>query len=205
MDLQNLKERKVEVVVLVLVVLVLLWGLYTMKKRKSVVKEETKENVVIGRGSLEQTKSGKKEAARQQANAQNVNKIVEHTFYFEGEGKVKHVLGNYTAYRKFLKQKESDDKKALKADKVIEAAKKEAAIVVEPEVKRKLTYKEKIEFEGLEKEMEKLTKENSDLTNKLMDPTSTAEDIKQMSLRMSEIANLLEIKENRWLELSELA
>ena len=76
MDLQNLKERKVEVVVLVLVVLVLLWGLYTMKKRKSEVKEETKENVVIGRGSLEQTKSGKKEAARQQANAQNVNKIV---------------------------------------------------------------------------------------------------------------------------------
>jgi ATP-binding cassette subfamily F protein uup len=134
-----------------------------------------------------------------------LDKIVEHTFYFEGEGKVKDVLGNYTAYRKFLKQKESDDKKALKADKVIEAAKKEAAIVVEPEVKRKLTYKEKIEFEGLEKEMEKLTKENSDLTNKLMDPTSTADDIKQMSLRMSEIANLLEIKENRWLELSELA
>ena len=130
-----------------------------------------------------------------------LDKIVEHTFYFEGEGKIKDVLGNYTAYRKFLKEKESDQRKENKAEKEKQnQAKTEISI---PQEKQKLTYKEKIEFESLEKEMEVLMAENTEITEKMNAGITDTEEMKILSLRMSEIANLLEVKENRWLELSE--
>jgi len=131
-----------------------------------------------------------------------LDKIVEHTFYFEGEGKIKDVLGNYTAYRKYLKQADSDLKKANKIEKdKLEA--KQPIIEEIVEEKKKLTYKEKIEFETLEKEMEALSKENTAIAEELNVGVTDTEKIKSLSMRMSEIANLIEIKENRWLELSE--
>lgn len=133
-----------------------------------------------------------------------LDKIVEHTFYFEGEGQIKDVLGNYTAYRKFLKQDEVDKKKAskkIKDNSVTNAPKVEEA----PKEKKKLTYKEKIEFDSLEKEMESLNIENAEITDRLNSGITDTEEMKKVSLRMSEIANLLETKENRWLELSEFA
>ena len=130
-----------------------------------------------------------------------LDKIVEHTFYFEGEGKIKDVLGNYTAYRKYLKQEETDKKKATKIakDKVVI----ETKIIETPQEKKKLSYKEKIEFKDLEKDMAKLESENTDIAKKLNSGITDTEEIKKLSLRMSEIANLLETKENRWLVLSE--
>jgi len=132
-----------------------------------------------------------------------LDKIVEHTFYFEGEGQIKDVLGNYTAYRKYLKQEEADKKKATKKSKenIAIAPKVEEA----PKEKKKLSYKEKIEFDGLEKDMESLNKENSDIAEQLNSGITDTEEIKKLSLRMSEIANALATKEDRWLELSEFA
>lgn len=130
-----------------------------------------------------------------------LDKIVEHTFYFEGEGKIKDVLGNYTAYRRYLKQEESDQKKANKAAK--DKAVIDTKIIETPQEKKKLSYKEKIEFEDLEKDMAKLETENSGIAEKLNSGITDTEEIKKLSLRMSEISNLLETKENRWLELSE--
>ena len=131
-----------------------------------------------------------------------LDKIVEHTFYFEGEGKIKDVLGNYTAYRKYLKQEEADKKKANKTSKgksVISTSK----VVEAPKEKKKLSYKEKIEFDALEKDMESLNKENSAIAEQLNAGITDAEEMKKVSLRMSEISNLLATKEDRWLELSE--
>jgi len=132
-----------------------------------------------------------------------LDKIVEHTFYFEGEGQIKDVLGNYTAYRKYLKQEEIDKKKASKKSKenITIAPKVEEA----PKEKKKLSYKEKIEFDELEKDMESLNKENSEIAEKLNSGVTDTEEIKKLSLRMSEIANSLATKEDRWLELSEFA
>ncbi len=128
-----------------------------------------------------------------------MDKLVEHTFYFEGDGKVKDIIGNYTKYRTFLKQKESEkrkEKKVLKAEE-----KKE---VVSDTPKKKLSYKEKQEFENLEQELENLATENQTIVDQLNEGLD-ADKMKELSLRLSEIARLIEEKEDRWLELSEYA
>lgn len=130
-----------------------------------------------------------------------LDKIVEHTFYFEGEGQIKDVLGNYTAYRKYLKQDEADKKKASKKAKSNTEA--NTPVIEVPKEKTKLSYKEKIEFDTLEKDMESLNKENSTIAEQLNAGITDTEEIKKLSLRMSEIANSLATKEDRWLELSE--
>ncbi|HIP35681.1 MAG TPA: ABC transporter ATP-binding protein [Crocinitomix sp.] len=129
-----------------------------------------------------------------------LDKIVDHTFYFEGNGKIKDILGNYTTYRQLLKDKQSQQRKL---DKAIKNKEKTDLIVDQPKEKTKLSYKEKIEFEQLEKEITALEKENAKIVNQLNDGITETEKIKALSLRMSEIAKLLEEKENRWLELSE--
>ncbi len=128
-----------------------------------------------------------------------LDKIVDHTFYFEGDGQIKDILGNYTAYRQFLKEKQYANRQQEK----IQKAKTETKVVEEPKAKTKLTYKEKIEFEKLEQDLAALETENKKIVDQLNDGVSDAEEMKTLSLRMSEIANELEIKENRWLELSE--
>jgi ATP-binding cassette subfamily F protein uup len=133
-----------------------------------------------------------------------LDKIVGHTFYFEGNGKIKDVLGNYTAYRKFLKEREANEKLENKKSEEKKEANK-SKVVEAPVEKKKLSYKEKIEYEGLEKEMEDLSTENTTIAEKMNSGITDTEEIKKMSLRMSEIATLLETKENRWLELSEYA
>ncbi|MCC7453745.1 MAG: ABC-F family ATP-binding cassette domain-containing protein, partial [Crocinitomix sp.] len=75
-----------------------------------------------------------------------LDKLVDHTLYFKGEGEVKDILGNYTAYREYLKQDELEVKKTEKEDR---EKVKVVAPIVEPEKKKaKLSYKEKVEFEG---------------------------------------------------------
>lgn len=128
-----------------------------------------------------------------------LDKIVEHTFYFEGEGKIKDIFGNYTAYRSYLKEKVSADRQAEKKEK----EKQQKVSTPEVKEKKKLSYKEKMEFESIEKEMEALESENLQIADKMNNTNLTSEVIKDLSLRMAEIAQLIEEKENRWLELSE--
>jgi ATP-binding cassette subfamily F protein uup len=130
-----------------------------------------------------------------------LDKIVDHTFYFEGEGKIKDVLGNYTAYRAFLKSRQTEQRQLNKDAKAEQKSNVES--IEADKAKTKLTYKEKIEFEKLEKEIQLLEQENAELIAKLNAGISEGEEMKKLSLRMSEVANLLAEKENRWLELSE--
>ncbi len=131
-----------------------------------------------------------------------LDKIVDHTFYFEGNGQIKDILGNYTNYRQFLKEKQSQQRQLDKAIK--EKAKTENKIE-EQKTKTKLSYKEKIEFEQLEKDIAKLEQENHKIVEQLNAGITDTEQMKTLSLRMSEIAQELEKKENRWLELSEFS
>ena len=130
-----------------------------------------------------------------------LDKIVDHTFYFEGNGHIKDILGNYTTYRQFLKDKQSDQRKLNKAAK--DNAKVEEKLAETVKEKIKLSYKEKIEFEQLEKDIKALEIENAEIVKQLNEGISDTQKMKELSLRMSEIAQSLEQKENRWLELSE--
>ena len=70
--------------------------------------------------------------------------------------------------------------------------------------KRQLSYKEKREFEILEKEIADLNKEKVMVTEKLNNGSTPFEELQQFSIRIGEITRLLDEKEFRWLELSEL-
>lgn len=130
-----------------------------------------------------------------------LDKLVEHTFYFEGEGRVKDILGNYTAYRKFLKNKDSEAKKAAKTAKAAPEVKTET--VETPQEKKKLSYKEQQEYNGLENEIAELEKERDELTQQLNAGGQNSEEVNAMAKRLGEIGQLIEDKEMRWLELSE--
>jgi ATP-binding cassette subfamily F protein uup len=69
--------------------------------------------------------------------------------------------------------------------------------------KKRLSYKEKREFELLEKEMEELTKEKSILTEKINGGYLPFDELQRLSVRAAEVSQLLDEKELRWLELSE--
>lgn len=126
-----------------------------------------------------------------------MDRLVDHLFVFEGEGVIRDFPGNYTQYR--LEQSRSDNKSATKQ----EAAKPaEPAPTAAP--KRQLTFKEKREFETLEQELSDLAKEKETVTAKLSNPDLPYNDIQQFSQRIVEITRLLDEKEMRWLELSEI-
>ena len=71
--------------------------------------------------------------------------------------------------------------------------------------KKKLSFNEKREFEQIEKEIPKLEKEKEEITAQMSNPSLPYDDLQKLSNRITEITNLLEEKEMRWLELSELA
>jgi ATP-binding cassette subfamily F protein uup len=133
-----------------------------------------------------------------------LDKLVDHTLYFKGEGEVKDILGNYTAYREYIKQKELDAKKTVKEDR--EKVKVVVPIVDEPEKKKaKLSYKEKVEFEGLEKEIERLGDLRNELTEKLNSGNLDGNLASKIAIELNLVALDIDKKEQRWLELAELA
>ena len=134
-----------------------------------------------------------------------LDKLVDHTFYFKGEGEIKDIIGNYTAYREYLKQEVVDERIENQAAKE-KAKEAPVKVTVEPEKKRiKLSYKEQVEFDGLEGEIEKLVQEREDLMNKLNSGELSGDDASKTALRLNQVAAEIEHKEGRWLELAEFA
>jgi ATP-binding cassette subfamily F protein uup len=127
-----------------------------------------------------------------------MDRLVDHLFVFEGEGFIRDFPGNYSQYRLWLKDKEDDEVGSLKSD-----VRKEAPIQEPIAEKRKLSYKEKREFEQLQQEIAALENERRTLTEQLNNGQLPFDQLQQMSTRISEITSLLDKKELRWLELSE--
>ena len=127
-----------------------------------------------------------------------MDKMVDHLFVFKGEGELKDITGNYTAYR-------SVQQKMARAEKRQESVETPTPEKQKTEVKekKKLSYKEKVEFESLEGEMEKLETEKAELTEVLSNPEATNDDLMKAGERLSVVVAELEEKEFRWLELSE--
>lgn len=130
-----------------------------------------------------------------------MDKIVDHLLVFHGEGEIKDFPGNYTQFREWesLKPKELADNKNNTSD----TEKKEKREFV-GEQRRKKTYKEKCEFERLEKEIAALEEEQKSIEEALCSGTLPIDELTEKSKRLPIIKDELEEKEMRWLELSEI-
>ena len=130
-----------------------------------------------------------------------MDKIVDHLLVFRGEGEIKDFPGNYTQFREWesLKPKELAESKNNAADN----EKKEKREFV-GEQRRKKTYKEKCEFERLEKEIVALEEEQKTIEEALCSGTLSIDELTEKSKRLPLVKDELEEKEMRWLELSEI-
>lgn len=125
-----------------------------------------------------------------------MDRLVDHLFVFEGEGTIRDFPGNYSQYREWEKQKESEQaeiKTEVKKAEPVGASKK------------KLSYKEQREFEMLEKELQGLENERKTMYEQMSSPDLPFEKLQQYAERINEINQLIDEKELRWLELSEVA
>lgn len=130
-----------------------------------------------------------------------MDKIVDHLLVFRGEGEINDFPGNYTQFREWesLKPKELADNKNNTSD----TEKKEKREFV-GEQRRKKTYKEKCEFERLEKEIAALEEEQKSIEEALCSGTLPIDELTEKSKRLPILKDELEEKEMRWLELSEI-
>ena len=127
-----------------------------------------------------------------------MDKLVDHLFIFEGTGNIRDYNGSYSEYRIELEEKEAAKQKA-KTQEV-----KEAKAAAESASKKKFSYKEKLEFENLEKDIARLEAEKAKLTESLSSGESDHNQLREWSERMQTIIHEIDEKSMRWLELSEL-
>ena len=128
-----------------------------------------------------------------------LDETVDQLFVFEGDGKVKGFMGNYSQYREYLENKTKEEKREQAAQKQeTRAAEKPAT-----ERKKKRTYKEQQEYEQLARDIEALETEKKELTARLEQQLDYQE-LEKIGNRISEITDLIDEKELRWLELDEI-
>ena len=130
-----------------------------------------------------------------------MDKVVDHLLVFKGDGEIKDFPGNYTQYREWLslQPKESSKPKEAPAAKVSNQNRDS-----QPVGKRRMSFKEKREFEQLEKEIEQLEKEQQMIEEALCSGTLSVEELTEKSKRLPQLKDELDEKSMRWLELSEI-
>ncbi|MFQ9315383.1 ABC-F family ATP-binding cassette domain-containing protein [Dysgonomonas mossii] len=132
-----------------------------------------------------------------------MDKVVDHLLAFQGSARIKDFPGNYTQYREWkevqeLLEKEKEHAAKPKEEKVQQAQPKN-------DEKKKLSFKEKREFEELDALIPQLEEEKANLENELSSGTLSTDELLQKSNRISQLIEAIEEKTMRWLELSELA
>lgn len=133
-----------------------------------------------------------------------MDKVVDHLLVFKGEGEIQDFPGNYTQYREWcrLQPKTEGERAEKKATKP--TAKEQTSATQKKEGKRKMTYKEKREYEQLTKELEQLENEQKALEEALCSGQLSVEELTEKSKRLPEIKDEIDEKEMRWLELAEI-
>ncbi len=135
-----------------------------------------------------------------------MDRLVDHLFVFEGDGVIKDFPGNYSQYR--LWKDEEENKIQGTRVKPARAGTDEAQESIDSKpvtgnLPKRLSYKEKKEFELLEKEIAELNREKEVITKKFSEGGLSFEELQRFSQRIGEISSLIDVKELRWLELSE--
>lgn len=128
-----------------------------------------------------------------------MDRCVEHTFVFMGDGVIKDFPGNYSEYRAW---KEAHEKEEATVQKQKAESKPAKPRNNNRDNSQKLTFKEKREFEDLTESIERLTKEKEELFN-LFNSGEQIDDVATKASRFEEVKDLLDEMELRWLELSE--
>lgn len=129
-----------------------------------------------------------------------MDKIIDHLLVFEGQGRIKDFPGNYTQYREWASLQPQEKAPTASNSKEDSDPKKN----YRNDTKRKLSYKEKREFEQLEEEIIQLEEEQKSLEDALSGSELSVEEITEKSKRLASLKNQLDEKSFRWLELSEL-
>jgi len=130
-----------------------------------------------------------------------MDKLADQLFILTGEGDVKLYTGMYTDYREEEKEREKAESKAESKKEIQATAPAQTAPV---QAKKKISYKEKFEFETLEKDIASLEKKKAALTEKFSTGITDNDEIVKLSAELGEITKQLDAKQLRWLELSEI-
>lgn len=129
-----------------------------------------------------------------------MDKMVDHLFVFNGSGNIKDIVGNYSDYRKIQKEELLEEKREERSQK----QEIEAPVIVEtPKEKRKLSYKEQQEYNGLESQIEKLEARKDELTAQLGSGTLSGDEIVKAGEELSQVVAELEEKTDRWIYLAD--
>ena len=141
-----------------------------------------------------------------------LDRLVDHLFIFCGDGVIKDFIGSYSEYREYIKEYEARQKAASRAEEKAKNAEKaksgrqgqgaSSGGRTGTEAKRKLTYKEQRELEQIEKDLEALNSEKSELETAITGGTLPYDRLQQASERIGKLISLIDEKESRWLELS---
>lgn len=127
-----------------------------------------------------------------------MDKVVDHILVFKGEGEIQDFPGNYTQFREWNSLKPIEQKPEEKKEKP-------AAKDYRNNEKKKLSYKEKREFEALDEDISKLEQQIKDLEEEICSGKLTVEDLTTKSMLLPSLKEELDEKSMRWLELSELS
>lgn len=138
-----------------------------------------------------------------------MDKVVDHLLVFKGEGEIQDFPGNYTQYREWSRMQAKDEAEQAKPAKGGNApAESDGAGTAMRDAnfenKRKMSYKEKREYEQLTQEIDALTEEQKKLEEELCSGNLSVEELTEKSKRLPEIKDELDEKEMRWLELAEM-
>ncbi len=126
-----------------------------------------------------------------------MDKVVDHLLVFKGGGEVQDFPGNYTQYRQWSQLSSQTEVKSAPAEKKEKPAYRN-------ETKRKLSYKEKTEFEQLGKDIAALEAEQAEIEAQLSSGALSVDEITEKSKRLPILKDELDEKSMRWLELSEI-
>ena len=133
-----------------------------------------------------------------------MDRIVDHVLAFEGEGKIKEFVGNFSEYREHLKSEDKNSKPETPKVEKVETPKEveTSTINATQTTKKKLSFKAQRELETIEKEMPKLEEKRAEILEQLNNE-SDYDIISKLSSQLETISEKLEEFEMRWLELQE--
>ena len=134
-----------------------------------------------------------------------MDKVVDHLLVFRGNADIKDFPGNYTQYREWKEVQDQLEKEAEAARRAGIAPTMEKTSRPEKEQKKKLTFKERKEFEALEVEIPLLEAEKAELETAMSSGTLSNDELLAKSERIAKVIEEIDEKTMRWLELSELA